>query len=64
MMITNHGDQYTVTCFESYVSEVAISGQAIWKFLGNRFVEAYIHCKERATETELVEVGVPFAVLP
>jgi hypothetical protein len=53
-----------VTYFKSIVSEVAFPTQPIWKFLGNRFVEAYIRCSARAKETELLETGVSFAVLP
>jgi hypothetical protein len=34
--------------------------QAIWKFLGNRFVEAHTHGNARVTETELVEVLFSF----
>jgi hypothetical protein len=51
-----------VTCFESHVSEVTFLGQPIWKFLGNRFVEAHIRGNVEAKETELVENGISFAV--
>jgi hypothetical protein len=53
-----------VTYFESNVSEVAFPGQLIWKFLGNRFVEAHIHGNTQAKETGLVETGISFAILP
>jgi hypothetical protein len=52
-----------VTYFESHISEIAFPRQPIWKFLGNRFVEALIHGDIQAEETELVEIGVPVAVL-
>jgi hypothetical protein len=45
-------------------SEVAFPGQPIWKFLGSRLVEARIHGKVGATETEIVEIYISFAVLP
>jgi hypothetical protein len=38
--------------------------QPIWKFLGNQFVEAHVHDNAQATETELVEIGISFVVLP
>jgi hypothetical protein len=38
--------------------------QPIRKFLGNRFVKAYIYDNALAKETELVERGVSFVVLP
>jgi hypothetical protein len=38
--------------------------QRIWKFLGNRLVEAHIRGNVLATETELFEIGISFAVLP
>jgi hypothetical protein len=52
-----------VTYFTRHVSEVAFSGQQIWKFLGNQFVEEHIHGNIQATETELVEIGISFVVL-
>jgi hypothetical protein len=36
----------------------------IVKFLGNRYVEAYISGNAWARETDLVEMGISFAVLP
>jgi hypothetical protein len=36
----------------------------MWKFLGNRLVEAHIRGNPKDKETELVEIGVSFAVLP
>jgi hypothetical protein len=33
-------------------------------FLGNRFVEAYIRDNAQGKETELLETGISFAVLP
>jgi hypothetical protein len=53
-----------VACFESHFSEVALLGQPIWRFLGNRLVETHIRGNVQATETELVEIVVSFAVLP
>jgi hypothetical protein len=34
----------------------------MWDFLGNRFVEAHAHGNAHATETELLKVGISFAV--
>jgi hypothetical protein len=36
----------------------------IWNFLGNRFVDAHIRGNAQAKETELVEIGIGFAILP
>jgi hypothetical protein len=44
---------YIMTCFEIHVSEEAFLGQPVWKFLGNRFVEAHIRRKAQATEIEI-----------
>jgi hypothetical protein len=52
-----------VTYFESHISEIVFPRQPIWKFLGNRFVEALIHGDIQAEETELVDIGIPVAVL-
>jgi hypothetical protein len=38
--------------------------QQIWKFLGNRAVEAYIHGNTKTNEKQLLKVGISFAVLP
>jgi hypothetical protein len=54
----------TVKCFVSHVSEVAFPGQRIWKFVGNRLVEAHICGNGEAKETELLQMGIPFAALP
>jgi hypothetical protein len=51
-----------VTCFKSYISDVAFPGQPIWKIDSNRFVEIYNRCNAQATETEIVETSVSFAV--
>jgi hypothetical protein len=53
-----------VKCFENHVSEVAFLEKPILKFLGNRLAEAYILEKTRATEIELVEIGISFAAIP
>jgi hypothetical protein len=45
------------------VSEIAFRAQPIWKFLGNRLVEAHVRGNLQAKETELVQVGISFAVL-
>jgi hypothetical protein len=39
-------------------------GNQYGKFIGNRLVEEHVRGNEQATETELVETGVSFAVLP
>jgi hypothetical protein len=46
------------------VSEVVFTQEAIWKFLGNRFVVPHIRGNAQDAETELVETGSSFAVLP
>jgi hypothetical protein len=39
-------------------------GQPIWKFLGNRFVEAHTRGNAQATGTELVQIDISFAAIP
>lgn len=53
-----------VTRFEKHVSEMVCRQHPIVKFLGNRYVEAYISGNAWARETDLVEMGISFAVLP
>jgi hypothetical protein len=53
----------SVTCFEKLASEVVFTQQQILKFPGNRFVEAHIRGSAQATERELLEIGIVFAVL-
>jgi hypothetical protein len=38
--------------------------QVIWSFIGDRLVEGHINVNEEAKETEIVEIGISFAVLP
>jgi hypothetical protein len=40
----------------SAVTVPVLTQQPIWKFLGNRFVEAHVHGKARAEETELADM--------
>jgi hypothetical protein len=42
----------------------AFPRQPIWNLLGNRLVEAHVCGNAQATGTELVEIDIPFAVLP
>jgi hypothetical protein len=54
----------TVTSLESHPSEVPFPEQRISNFVGNRLVEAHIHSNAQVTETELLEIGIFFAVHP
>jgi hypothetical protein len=58
------GPAYIVHCIEERAFEMVYTQQPIRKSLGNRFVEAHIDRNEQAKETELVEIGISFAVLP
>jgi hypothetical protein len=51
-------------CSERLASEVVFPGQRIWNFAGSRLVEAHIRGKAQATEAEIVENDVSFAVFP
>jgi hypothetical protein len=46
-----------------HVCQMVFTQQRIRNFVGNRLVEEHIRDKAQATETELVQIGVPFAVL-
>jgi hypothetical protein len=50
--------------FRKVFLEIVSTQQLIWNFLGNRFVKAHVNGNAQATETELVEIGISFAVLP
>jgi hypothetical protein len=55
---------YVVKCFKQHVSEVLFMQQQIWNFLVNRLVGLHIRGNKQTTETELVEVGISFTVVP
>jgi hypothetical protein len=47
-----------------HIPEVAFLEQPIWRFLGNRFVEAHIRGNAQAKGSEFVEMGISFAAPP
>jgi hypothetical protein len=55
---------FAVTVQQVASQQSGVHAASIWKFLGNRFVEAHVCGNAQVEETELVEVFVSFAIIP